>query len=720
MPAKTQKKTSKTIISVREFAGQAIDPNADFGNYGVPVPENLIDMVDAYQLHPWVYSAVSVIATHFASIQYEIFLKGKDKTEDLKHPFQKILSQPNPYMTGFDLREFTAISLEMTGAAYWKLERDGSGVPYEAWPVPSHMIKIVSTKVLPIDHYVYSVDGRMIRFDYSDVIQFSYQNPKHSLYGQSSVLAARNEITADLFAALWNKNFFKNSGRPDAILETDASLDPETRIRMATAWKQMHSGVSNAHKMAILEQGTKYKSGGTSQKDMDFITQRKYSREMILSVFNVPPALVGVLEFANYANMEQQLSMFWYMMAAKIKRFEETLSMRAAQTTFRPNSVVVANLEVVKALQPDFKTLSETAKNFVNMGIPINSVIDALDLPFDPVEGGDVSAGLVTTRETGNAVPEPGAPATPPADPNAAKALNIKAAVPADKLKPLQREYRWKSFETDIKDREDRFEGALRGYFKGQRRRVLDNFKKHAHTIVGEHITDKGFLKTIGQEIMAKVYGKVQNAVAVQINLIFEEGKEQKLMDGVVARPITKTYFDFAAKTGKSVNPDFDYNLQDPVALHWIDHKKVKIVREANEYTRERLSEETVTAIEEGLSEGLSESETIAQITDRIDEIYDFAIKGRSTRIARTEIISASNAGAQDGMKAAGATQKEWLATSDDKTRESHALLDGEVVGVSESFVSPISGEQLAFPGDPSADPSEIVNCRCALIPVVD
>jgi len=45
---------------------------------------------------------------------------------------------------------------------------------------------------------------------------------------------------------------------------------------------------------------------GVNQKDMDFIQQKKMSREEICSVFKVPPALIGLFEYANYANAREQ------------------------------------------------------------------------------------------------------------------------------------------------------------------------------------------------------------------------------------------------------------------------------------------------------------------------------------------------------------------------------------------------------------------------------
>ncbi|MBO5957536.1 MAG: hypothetical protein J6Q39_08275 [Bacteroidales bacterium] len=54
---------------------------------------------------------------------------------------------------------------------------------------------------------------------------------------------------------------------------------------------------------------------------------------------------------------------------------------------------------------------------------------------------------------------------------------------------------------------------------------------------------------------------------------------------------------------------------------------------------------------------------------------------------------------------------KQWDATLDDVTRESHQKVDGEVRELDEKF-----SNGLMFPGDPAGGAAEVVNCRCSLL----
>ncbi len=95
----------------------------------------------------------------------------------------------------------------------------------------------------------------------------------------------------------------------------------------------------------------------------------------------------------------------------------------------------------------------------------------------------------------------------------------------------------------------------------------------------------------------------------------------------------------------------------------------------------------------------------------------------RTETVARTETMRASNAGGFQLYKDWGVTRKEWLATGDNRTRDSHRV--GAVWGkaplvanIDEPFI--IGGVPMMYPGDPSAPIHEFANCRCTTVPVFE
>lgn len=86
----------------------------------------------------------------------------------------------------------------------------------------------------------------------------------------------------------------------------------------------------------------------------------------------------------------------------------------------------------------------------------------------------------------------------------------------------------------------------------------------------------------------------------------------------------------------------------------------------------------------------------------------------RAARIARTEIVNASNVGSLEGAKSLRIPmEKTWLATRDSRVRDAHAMVDGQTVMLEETFL--VDGDNMQGPGDPTASAANVVNCRCSI-----
>lgn len=125
------------------------------------------------------------------------------------------------------------------------------------------------------------------------------------------------------------------------------------------------------------------------------------------------------------------------------------------------------------------------------------------------------------------------------------------------------------------------------------------------------------------------------------------------------------------------------------------------------------------------LAEGIALGESQPKLAQRIRDALGVT-QPRARVIARTESHGARNFAAHMTMQRfesaygvpPGVMRKEWQATEDTRTRHTHDVADGQVVGFSEPFI--VGGFALAFPGDPTGPPQEVINCRCAPLAVFD
>lgn len=114
------------------------------------------------------------------------------------------------------------------------------------------------------------------------------------------------------------------------------------------------------------------------------------------------------------------------------------------------------------------------------------------------------------------------------------------------------------------------------------------------------------------------------------------------------------------------------------------------------------------------ISRGLSSGQMYGEISRNIAS-WARIPKNNAARIARTEahrIQCKATADAQFRAKEKGAdVVKQWDASLDKRTRDSHVQVDGEIRELDERF-----SNGLRYPGDPGGGASEVINCRCALL----
>ena len=121
------------------------------------------------------------------------------------------------------------------------------------------------------------------------------------------------------------------------------------------------------------------------------------------------------------------------------------------------------------------------------------------------------------------------------------------------------------------------------------------------------------------------------------------------------------------------------------------------------------------------VAQSIMRGESINKLAQRLNLITGMESKS-AIRNARTIMTSAQNGGRQQVAEDAEAIginlTKVWVATLDDRTRDSHAEMDGVEVPVDEPF--DVNGSELMYPADPNGDPAEVYNCRCTLVYNVD
>ena len=121
--------------------------------------------------------------------------------------------------------------------------------------------------------------------------------------------------------------------------------------------------------------------------------------------------------------------------------------------------------------------------------------------------------------------------------------------------------------------------------------------------------------------------------------------------------------------------------------------------------------------IKSQISQGILQGDSIPEIARRLASVVPNRNEKQMVLHARTAMTAAQNGGRLERYKEAEELgikmKKVWIATLDGRTRDLHADLDGQAVGIDEDFE--IDGFAVQYPGDPWGEPEMVYNCRCTM-----
>ncbi|MBW1953567.1 MAG: phage portal protein [Deltaproteobacteria bacterium] len=640
-----------------------------------------------YRQHVWVYACVNAIAQSISAIPL-IFKTGTRKESRVleEHPLVSLFEAPNAYMSGSQLIEATLIYLGLTGEAFYILDRDGpTEIPKEIWVFnPGRFKEVIDPNSGMITGWVYNRGNKKIPLETYEVIFFRYFNPYNDYRGMSPLQAAQAGIEQDFWASQYNKSFFQNSAQPGGVLETPGNLSDEDYQRLQAQWNDRHRGVSKAHTIAILEGGLTYKQTGLSQRDMDFLEQRRWNREEIMAAFKVPKGEIGIYEDVNYATAKTQRKLFWEnTLLPKMALIEYVLWSQLLNRIEGGRIWAEFDYSQITALQEDRKELVEAARKLWSMGVPLNVINEYLDLGLPQIEGGETgylplnlypvsgSASGATSESKSLSHSSPklwtaGTPGMP--------------AVLSFSRRKFDEEVYWKNYLALHTPLEEMMRRKMSRYFYEQRKRQLKKL---------EEVLGKGIIRNIAVEAML-------------LELEEENGLLRKL--------IWPLYLEVGQKAGEALmvelgaDPEI-FTLIDTPAMAALENKLIKVVG-INDTVREQLRETLI--------EGMAQMETTAELMQRVKQVYNFA-QSRSLTIARTEVGQAAGVARDAAMGQMGVKTIRWVTAGDENVRVSHADLNGLTVIRGQLFPN-----GCRFPCDPNGPAGEVINCRCVAAPVVE
>ena len=690
------------------------DDEENGGRIGEPKElKSYTDYAKAYMRSGWIFAPVNRVAQAAAQVPLRVYEldKNGEPAEVVDHPSKSLLETVNPWMTGFDLIETTFAFLEIAGKCFWLLLPNYKN-PQQIWPLRPDRVKVIEDDKNFIAGYEYEVNGKKIKYPVEQIIYLHTFNPLDERDGTSTVATTAQAIVLDDYAVLSNKRYFQNDGTPGGVIKTpkdSIALQEGDLKRYKRHWDKNFKGVKNKNRTAILPPGWEYDAVNPTLQEMQFLELRKNNREEMLAAPGVPPSLTGLLEYANYSNMEAQEIFFWkFTMKPRLTKVAAMLN-----SFYFPrwgNERLYCEFDLSEFLADDehdrvrtdeillrngLRTINELRRRdnleevpwgntwWVNgMLVPVESLMNK---PTEPKPETTVTEEPIPSA---GEEPEPTDTNRQPSEEEEDKNPNEpdvnKVGKAGEELGELEYDEEeldiLEKAESKIKSLETKFIGSVTLAFDKQESAILSKLKKVRKDVAGIDI-----------EAIITAEELTEDMVDASAPLI---------MEAVAAGAA-----DLIAR--QSLGIAFDVN----------DKTVTKFIREKVMFFVNTINQTTYDRVRQGLIEGVDAGETEKQLAERVRIAFD-GRRNNAATIARTEIGEGYQYGhfkMGSQAKAKGLlSKKSWITAKDELVRPWHARAHRQTVDIDEPF--DVMDEELMYPNDRSSGASgkNTINCRCA------
>jgi HK97 family phage portal protein len=334
-----------------------------------------------------VYGCVRLLSDSVAGLPLQTFSKSGDERQP--YPADAWLQSPNPEYTRFRLWQEVMTGLLLDGNAFLLLKRSAGGNIIQAWPVwPSTVIVERDDE----GYRRYRI-GSEFYTDY-DMLHIQGLTLPGQLRGLSPIgsYVAQNAVGLGIAAEEYAASVYRNGAMPNGVLLAPSVRDKAQADALKAAWKQAHSGLSNANDIAVLGGDATWQGTSFTPEAAQLVGSRSFQVEEICRIYGVPPHMVASVERStSWGTGIEQQGIQWvvYSLRPWLERIEQSVT----PLLRRPRTVPAAadlfcRFNVEGLLRGDMKSRMEAYQVGINAGIYTpNQCLTWEDLPG--YEGGD-------------------------------------------------------------------------------------------------------------------------------------------------------------------------------------------------------------------------------------------------------------------------------------------------------------------------------------------
>jgi HK97 family phage portal protein len=661
------------------------------GSKVVYTPKNYEALAKAgYQNCSVAYACTKLIASTASRLEWYLMREGANgKNVELeRHPLLDLLKRPNEVESGSLFTEKLLSHLLLAGNAY---ALGVSGSPNQP---PQFLYSMRPDRVVVnadrsgrflVESYTYSPGQSSQTFLPEQVMHMMEFHPTHDFYGLSRIEVAAQLVDQMNASAEWNAKRLQNDMRPPGMLTAKSKWNVE---QLRSQFREQYQGSENAGKPLVFSgEDIEWTDMSISAKDADWLEGQKFSMRQICSIYGIDPCLVGDPEYATYSNKREARKGLYLEVILPLMDMLRDEYQRWLVPRYGQGLILEYDRDQIEELKEDRVAQSQYLATAWWMTPNEKRVAMGLEELGPDGDSMMVPMGLMPIAD---AVAPPGDLTSLPddeSDPDAAKMR--RKSLGGFWRGETERKALWQNFERRVAAKERAFGREVESWLKSQAKAAADKVVAGA-TTAGQAFDEREAAKSYVDKFTPRYRKLYATARAAG----------QRMTEGKL----------------------YDFNDDEKADGGWIDPATRAKLERLIEESAKVITDETLTEIQAVMRDSLDTNLTVQEIANAIsDKVGDAMAPMRARRIARTETGMLENQGNLDGFKDNEfVNRKGWLCSFVEASRDAHMDADGQEVGVDDSFT--VGGERMDYPLDRShgASAGNVVNCLCAIYPIVE
>lgn len=256
--------------------------------------------------YPPLWRAINLISSSVAGLPCDVFRRQRDggKKVDMRHPLQYLLEKKaNSWVHAFTFRRAMTAIAALQGNAFAAIDRvNGRPVGFIMWDSQNTLIKAEEGRLW----YCTYVKGQPLRVPAEDMLHIRGFGGD-GVSGWPLLDLMKDALGVGMAAQQYGGRFFSQGSNMSGLLMVPGSFNEEKIRNTMQAWNSMQQGLTNSHKVALLQDGVKFQQLTIPPDAAQFLQTREHEiRATVSNITGVPPHMLGDSTRTSHNSLESE------------------------------------------------------------------------------------------------------------------------------------------------------------------------------------------------------------------------------------------------------------------------------------------------------------------------------------------------------------------------------------------------------------------------------